>query len=31
LHPDRTQHITGAEKAAAERVVTGLRPLFDEG
>src|SRR5262245_31096910 len=31
LHPDRTPHVTPAEKAAAERVVTGLRPLFDEG
>src|SRR5262249_10509529 len=31
LHPDRAQHVTAAEKAAAERVVTGLRPLFDEG
>src|SRR5262249_1176243 len=30
LHPDRSKHVTAAELAAAERVVIGLRPLFDE-
>jgi chromosome segregation ATPase len=30
MHPDRSQHVTAAELAAAERVVTGLRPLFIE-
>jgi len=31
LHPDRSQHVTAGELAAAERLATGLRPLFDEG
>ena len=30
LHSDRSKHVTAAELAAAERVATGLRPLFDE-
>jgi hypothetical protein len=30
LHPDRARHVTPAELAAAERIITALRPLFDE-
>jgi hypothetical protein len=30
LHPDRAKHASAAELAEAGRVVTGLRPLFDE-
>jgi uncharacterized coiled-coil DUF342 family protein len=29
LHPDRARHVTPAELAAAERIITALRPLFD--
>jgi chromosome segregation and condensation protein ScpB len=30
LHPDRTKHVTAAELATAGRLITALRPLFDE-
>jgi hypothetical protein len=30
LHPDRTKHVTAPELAIAGRLVTALRPLFDE-
>jgi hypothetical protein len=30
LHPDRAKHVTATELATAGRLITTLRPLFDE-